>query len=821
MCRLLVALALLVALLATSAPARAQRADGLDQPLVAANLCGPGDGSETHFTIAATGDTFPHDNIQAVGEAQGYDMLFDYVRPFLQAADLAYTNFDGAMLEGAGYTGYPNFNFNPALAAALKGAGVGLVSTANNHILDRGPEGLDATLAVLAANGIEQHGAAPSAGPSRPPYLPLTLSRDGESISIGFISATWGTNGIADPFGQVNLLYQSSDYGSQGEVRQEILDAVARAAAETDIVVVAAHWGYEYEFYPRDTQIEAARRLAEAGADVILGAQSHTLQPVDIIDVGGRRVLVIYSLANFLASQAAYQSQFYSATSVIFYVGLARSADGQVRVTGYRYLPTIHVDNDTRPAPIQPGSADDVIGHVRTIMRDPGGLRQIPADPPAGRVEVCPPILLGEAPDRPIPGDFAQHYLTLGGGVAPRPLTDGIAVFGLPLGPVADEFAGDCATPAKVLYTERQRLELAAPGQVVGTQLGVHAFSKRYPGAPIERRTDLAAPDAFADPRFRSFYEQYGGLAVFGYPISGAQSEDDAISGAPTTVQYFERARFELAPNAAPGAPLTEQVRLGLLGSELGGLAGLCGAEAAAAVGESATVSGAVEGETAPLPAVDAGIAASLAQLFDGAGWIAAILVFGLTLAILALAFFAISDWRSYRRRGPQRGYRRRRSAHERFASARAAAREQAMGDRPQAIGSWGSEGDPEPAGGGWEYGDPAAGRGYGWAAPESAGYPDEPAGAHVAWLEPEEYEPAAGATFTPAEEPFYPPQERIYSDEEPAIGATFTPADEPSYPPQEQVYGDEEPAPRRARRTSPRPSDKDDDELLRELLGG
>lgn len=112
----------------------------------------PSDGDEwTQFTIAATGDTFPHEKIQQVGEAQGYDVLFDYVRPYLQAADLAFTSFDGAMLEGAGYTGYPAFNFNPALATALRNAGIDVVSTANNHILDRGPDGVDATLNVLAS----------------------------------------------------------------------------------------------------------------------------------------------------------------------------------------------------------------------------------------------------------------------------------------------------------------------------------------------------------------------------------------------------------------------------------------------------------------------------------------------------------------------------------------------------------------------------------------------------------------------------------------------------------------------------------------------
>ncbi|NTV62840.1 MAG: CapA family protein [Oscillochloris sp.] len=623
-------------------------------PLLAANMCGAG--NEAEFTLAATGDTFPHENIQAVGEAQGYDVLFERVRPFLQAADLAYTNFDGALLAGAGYSGYPNFNYNPALATALKNAGISLVSTANNHILDRGPQGLDATLDVLAANGIQQHGAVRSDTTAHPPYLPITLSRDGVSITIGFISATWGTNGIDDPYGQVNSLYTSNDYGQQGAVRQEILNAVAQAKRETDLVLVATHWGTEYQFDPQQSQIDSARQLAQAGADVILGAQPHTLQPVDIFDTGGRKTLVIYSLANFLASQGTMQAQYFTATSVIFYIGLARSASGAVRVTGYRYLPTIHVDSDTRPAPIGPGSAPEVIEHVRAMMRDPVGLRQLASDPPpeGASVTVCPDLSLAEAPDVPIGGDFAQHYGSLG--------DRALAVLGLPLGPAHEELAGDCATPTQVLYTERQRLELHPeadwPFRVTGTQVGSQVYAQRYPAAPLQRRTNLSEPDAFADPRFRSFYEANGGLALFGYPISGP-IEELSDAGASRTVQYFERARFELAPGVAG------QVQLGLLGREYPGIALACGlldSSAASRLSIEHTAQASDDLLLRPL--------AALAWFTEGlGGWLPILALIGLLAIMAILITFAVNDWRSHQRRRPQRGYRYRRTAHERFAA--------------------------------------------------------------------------------------------------------------------------------------------------------
>jgi poly-gamma-glutamate capsule biosynthesis protein CapA/YwtB (metallophosphatase superfamily) len=573
-----------------------QNSNDLTAPLQAANMCGAGLPGETHFTIAATGDTFPHENIQAVGEAQGYDTLFDYVRPFLKAADVAYTNFDGAMLAGAGYTGYPNFNYNPALATALKNAGINLVSTANNHILDRGPEGLDATMQVLVQNGIQFHGTVPSnmADQPHPPYLPLTLSRDGVNITVGFISATWGTNGIPDPYNQVNLLYASNSYGNQGGVRQSVLDAIAQAKRETDVVVVAAHWGYEYKFYPEASQIEAAQKMAKAGADVILGAQPHTLQPVDIIDTNGRKTLVIYSLANFLASQGAYQAESYSATSVIFYVGLVREPSGTVRVTGYRYLPTIHVDNDTRPAPIPPQGYEQVINHVRQEMRDSSGAKQLLHDPAVvgERVEICPSLTIGKENATRIGGDFAEFYKTVGSDTI-RSSAEVLAILGQPLGPPVQELSGDCQTTTSVLYTERQRLELHPdanwPFRVVGTQIGLEVYKQTYK-VPLVPRLDESA---ITNPAFRSFYQQYGGIAVFGLPISAELNEQ--ANGDQHIVQYFERARFERSPNTEQSDSLINQVRLAPLTREYAGIAVQCNQPAAAST------------STAILPLVSAG----------------------------------------------------------------------------------------------------------------------------------------------------------------------------------------------------------------------
>jgi poly-gamma-glutamate synthesis protein (capsule biosynthesis protein) len=83
----------------------------------------------------------------------------------------------------------------------------------------------------------------------------------------------------------------------------EAAQAVRAARAQADAVVVSLHWGMEYQHEPTARQREIARRLAEAGADLILGTHPHVLQPVEALEAGGRRALVAYSLGNFVSNQ--------------------------------------------------------------------------------------------------------------------------------------------------------------------------------------------------------------------------------------------------------------------------------------------------------------------------------------------------------------------------------------------------------------------------------------------------------------------------------------------------------------------------------------
>ena len=568
-CLLIILLGLILSVQPTALAVEPVATDGR---IAALNQCGSG--GETNFTLAAVGDILLHMYIQDIAEQRGYDYLFDLVRPFLSKADLTYANFEGNANPNVPRSEFPLFNYNPALAVALKKAGVDVVSTANNHALDTGPSGVDATLDSLDRAGLLHHGTT-RRDQLHQPYQVLTFNKNGQSVRAAFLSYTFSTNGIPDPYGQVNMLWDG-----QGRLAGSVREAIAQAKRETDLVIVAAHWGVEYQFGATDQQRQGAQDLADAGADIILGDHPHTIEPVTWLNTNGHKALVIYSLGNFVAAQQAYQEQSFTQTSLIYYVGFSRAKDGKVTLTGYRYLP-IYIENDLRPAPIQPGTYGAAYQHVLAQMRDLDMAHVVSPDPAAigaGGIEVCQSETYKET-GQAIGGDFYDYFYTLGSGAGRVPGGQAVAIVGYPTRPLVYELSGDCQRTVAVLYTERQRLELQPeadwPYRVVGTQLGTEVYRQKYQPAAIERRLNLDG-DAIANDRFRDFFRRYGGLTVFGYPISPALTETDETTSKAKIVQYFERARFEVRPEEAENPNLLYKVQLGLLGREYAGIATQC-----------------------------------------------------------------------------------------------------------------------------------------------------------------------------------------------------------------------------------------------------
>jgi hypothetical protein len=149
----------------------------------------------------------------------------------------------------------------------------------------------------------------------------------------------------------------------------------------------------------------------------------------------------------------------------------------------------------------------------------------------------------------------------------------GLPVFGYP---ISDEFESDGVT---MQYFERARFELH-PGSwparfdVQLGRLGSEMTTHRRDEEPFRRITAASDEHCTFYPQtghtlchgFRGYWERYGGLSIFGYPISQEFEEVNPDTGEVHVVQYFERQRFEWHPGKWPAR---YDVLLGRLGAQL------------------------------------------------------------------------------------------------------------------------------------------------------------------------------------------------------------------------------------------------------------
>lgn len=158
-----------------------------------------------------------------------------------------------------------------------------IVCLANNHIFDFGIKGLDSTISQLERNGIKWFGIERNASKRLTPFVYET-----NDIKIALIAAicssTSPISGL-DNIAFVNLL--NVDLIAANVKKLKII---------ADRVVLYLHWGEEESSYPKEKDIRIARRLIEAGVDIIVGSHAHAPQAIEKYKEG----IIAYNLGNFL-----------------------------------------------------------------------------------------------------------------------------------------------------------------------------------------------------------------------------------------------------------------------------------------------------------------------------------------------------------------------------------------------------------------------------------------------------------------------------------------------------------------------------------------
>lgn len=346
----LLALALLL-LLTGCGSAPSTQADASEPPEAAEPVVQPNIVS----TLAVCGDAMSHmpqtrDAYDSQASAYDYKPMIRFAKPWIEQADYAVVNLETTFAGGPDYSGFPAFNTPDALGDALKDAGFDLVSTANNHCLDRGYDGMVRTLDVLDNLGLAHVGTYRSAE-ERAAQNGVHVADVG-GIKVAFLSYTYGTNGIPVSKSHpdtVNILH--TDYMSDAQVLDTARIADDLAAAEAlspDLIAVIVHWGVEYQTTQNEHQEEIADFLFDHGADVILGSHPHVLQPMETRTLTDRdgtthTGFVCWSLGNFISSQ----NDEYTDTTVVLNLALTKNPNtGVTDVTKVGYVPLYMLDRE-------------------------------------------------------------------------------------------------------------------------------------------------------------------------------------------------------------------------------------------------------------------------------------------------------------------------------------------------------------------------------------------------------------------------------------------------------------------------------------------
>lgn len=247
----------------------------------------------TRLSMVFLGDIMQHDSqiTDAWDPDRGvydYAPCFQYIKPYLQAADLAVGNLE-VTLAGKPYKGYPQFSAPDELLVALKDIGMDVIVTANNHSVDRGKAGLERTIALLDSFGIAHTGTFRNPAEKERDY-PLIVEKEG--FRIAFLNYTYGTNGL--PVRSPNIVNRLDT----AAIRQDLIRA---RDLNPDAIVVLPHWGLEYQSLPSMNQREIAEWCFRHGATLVIGSHPHVVQPMEWHRDKNR--FVAWSLGNFVSGQ--------------------------------------------------------------------------------------------------------------------------------------------------------------------------------------------------------------------------------------------------------------------------------------------------------------------------------------------------------------------------------------------------------------------------------------------------------------------------------------------------------------------------------------
>jgi len=298
-------------------------------------------------SLAVGGDIFANGRFYV--DDRPVSQTFDDVMAITNAADVVFANYEMPLsTRGRPIEKLANIRADPAIAADIGRLGLDVVSIANNHMMDYGPEAMADTIACLDEQGIAHVGAGPTMTKAVEPFVVDVGGR-----KIGFLAftclvapgagATEAGPGVAPihvhSAYEINPYWQAEEPGEPGMVtirtfadtaEQRFAEERVRALRnEVDVLCLSLHWGYGgLSSRIADYQRPLGHAMIDAGADIVMGNHVHAVQGVEWY----RGKAIVYSPGTFVGRQLPPESEGGEITDLVRSLLADMSPDGFLTV---------------------------------------------------------------------------------------------------------------------------------------------------------------------------------------------------------------------------------------------------------------------------------------------------------------------------------------------------------------------------------------------------------------------------------------------------------------------------------------------------------
>lgn len=285
------------------------------------------------YSISFVGDVIIHERLRTREEKrkEGYKIIWSEIQKYFDQSNLSYANLEGPVAPDLGKpSGFPQFNFPEKILPSLKQAGFDVVSTANNHALDKGAKGVRSTIKNLKKHKISHTGTVSSVQAlAQGKETWWHISKLGEK-KIAWISCTEMTNGIKDKEGLV--LYCFKDI-------EKVKAAIRNLKEQKNIsaIILLPHWGEEEEYEIEGYRKQWAHIMLNLGASAVVGSHPHVVQKIETYKTeDGRPTVIAYSLGNFISNQFWLWTK---ASMLLFLKFKEDPTSSQLVVDDVKYIP--------------------------------------------------------------------------------------------------------------------------------------------------------------------------------------------------------------------------------------------------------------------------------------------------------------------------------------------------------------------------------------------------------------------------------------------------------------------------------------------------